>query len=137
MAQPGSRHNVLYIEDNAANVRLMERIFERRTDLRLLVATSGVAGLDIAHSQRPSVVLLDMHLPDMKGEDVLARLRGDQLTADIPVIVVSADAIDRNIQHMLQAGAATYVTKPFDALHLLQLVEELVRDFGTSGVAGD
>ena len=78
--------------------------------------------------------MLDMHLPDMSGEEVLARLRGDEVTAAIPVIVVSADAIDRNIQHMLEAGASTYVTKPFDAPHLLRVVEELVRDFGGPGL---
>jgi CheY-like chemotaxis protein len=73
---------------------------------------------------------LDAHLPDIDGGTVLKRLRGNPRTSGIPVVIVSADAVDRHIQQLLEAGAAAYITKPFDAYHLLRVIDELIRDFG-------
>ena len=75
---------------------------------------------------QPSLVLLDLHLPDMGGEEVLQRLRDDPATASIPVVIVSADAIDRNIQRRLEAGASAYLTKPVDTRLLMEVVDELI-----------
>src|SRR5262245_44986120 len=85
---------VLYIEDNAANLRLVERVFERRRDIEMLAATRGLLGLELARTEQPNVVLLDLHLPDMDGDEVLRRLRSDPLTQGIPVVILSADAND-------------------------------------------
>jgi CheY-like chemotaxis protein len=117
---------VLYIEDNASNVRLVARLLERRPDLHLITATTGVEGIDAAIAHRPSVVLLDMHLPDLDGAEVLKRLRDDPRTTARPVIVLSADAIDRHIQRALEMGASAYVTKPYDGRRLLRIIDEVV-----------
>ena len=120
-------YTVLYIEDNAANVRLMERVFERRPDLDLISATHGLSGIDMAVDRQPDVVLLDMDLPDIHGGIVLKCLRGKPSTAAIPVVVVSADATDRHIQTMLESGAFAYMTKPYDVRDLLTTIDELIQ----------
>ena len=116
---------VLYIEDNAANLRLVERVFERRPDIRMISASRGLLGLEMARSQQPAVVLLDLHLPDIDGDEVLRRLRADELTQAIPVVILSADANDRQIQRLLEAGAAAYLTKPLDIHNLVDTVDQV------------
>jgi CheY-like chemotaxis protein len=115
---------VLYIEDNAANLALMESVFARRADLDLLVAGSGSEGLAMASGRLPDLVLLDLHLPDRHGADVLAALKADARTAAIPVVAVSADARRDQIERLLADGAAAFVTKPIDIACLLDTVEE-------------
>ncbi|HYM24011.1 MAG TPA: response regulator, partial [Vicinamibacterales bacterium] len=83
---------VLYVEDNTSNVRLMQRIMERRPGVRLLHGPTGGEGLTLARRERPDLIFLDMHLPDMSGEDVLHRLWQDAALRSIPVAVLSADA---------------------------------------------
>ena len=122
----GEPHVVLYIEDNAANLRLVERVFERRPDIRMISATRGLRGLDMAREHRPAVVLLDLHLPDIDGDEVLLRLRADELTEAIPVVILSADANDRQIQRLLEAGATAYLTKPLDIHNLVETVDEVI-----------
>jgi CheY-like chemotaxis protein len=117
---------VLYIEDNAANLRLVERVFERRPDIAMVTATRGLVGLEMAREQQPDVVLLDLHLPDIDGDEVLHRLRNDALTHAIPVVILSADANDRQIQRLLEAGAAAYLTKPLDIHTLVEIVDEVM-----------
>jgi CheY-like chemotaxis protein len=117
---------VLYIEDNAANLRLVERVFERRPDIAMVSATRGLVGLEMAREHRPDVVLLDLHLPDIDGDEVLHRLRIDPLTHAIPVVILSADANDRQIQRLLEAGAAAYLTKPLDIHTLVEIVDEVM-----------
>ena len=116
---------VLYIEDNAANLRLVERVFERRPDIRMISASRGLLGLEMARSHQPAVVLLDLHLPDIDGDEVLRRLRADERTQAIPVVILSADANDRQIQRLLEAGAAAYLTKPLDIHTLVDTVDEV------------
>lgn len=117
---------VLYIEDNPANVRLAERLLNRRTGLRLLSAGTGEAGVSQAREMRPNLVLLNLHLPDVRGEEVLARLRDDPATAAIPVVVLSADAMPAQRNALLAAGASGYLTKPLDLAALLQVVDSLL-----------
>ena len=119
-------HLVLYVEDNAANLRLVERVFERRPAIELISASAGLPGLELVRTRRPDVVLLDINLPDVSGEEVLRQIRADPLTATIPVVVVSADANYRQVQLLLEAGAVAYLTKPLDIQDLLSTVDELI-----------
>ncbi len=105
---------VLYIEDNSSNLKLIERILARRGGLRLLATMQGGLGLELAREQKPDLILLDLHLPDIPGDEVLRHLRQDAATRDIPVVVLSADATPNQIQRLLRAGARAYLTKPLD-----------------------
>lgn len=115
---------MLYIEDNAANLRLVERILARQPGVRLLAAVDGTQGLQIARQQRPKLILLDQMLPDMNGEDVLYALQQDPSTREIPVVIVSADAHAEMIGKMLAAGASSYLTKPLNVAEFLAVVEQ-------------
>lgn len=120
-------HLVLYIEDNAANLRLVERIFERRPAIELISASQGLPGLELVLARQPDVVLLDINLPDVSGDEVLRRIRADPLTSTIPVVILSADANYRQVQLLLEAGAVAYLTKPIDIHDLLDTVDELIQ----------
>src|SRR5205085_11570012 len=124
--QQPSPHTVLHVEDNIANRRLIERIFERRPAIELITATEGLVGIDVARARQPAVVLLDVDLPDVSGAVVLKCLRSDQNTKAIPVIIVSADADYRQIQRFLETGAVAYLTKPLDVDRLLDMIDELI-----------
>jgi PAS domain S-box-containing protein len=117
---------VLYIEDNPSNVRLMQRIFQRRPGVVLHAASSGRAGLEVAVAMRPDAIFLDLHLPDMHGEDVLREIRSDDRIRPIPVAVLSADATPVQRRTMLSAGAVAYVTKPLDVERVLSVVDTLL-----------
>jgi CheY-like chemotaxis protein len=118
---------VLYIEDNLLNTLLVERILRARPGVVFGSASDGRTGLDRAEQWRPDLVLLDLELPDISGEQVLAELRADPATRAIPVIVVSAD-VDPDVHHRILAGGARFVlTKPFDINDLLGLVDGVLR----------
>ena len=114
---------VLYIEDNLSNIRLLERVLARRPWVSLLVATLGSTGIEVAFDSQPDLILLDLHLPDMTGDDVLKRLRGDERTARVPVVIVSADATESSPRRLRELGATGFITKPFDIQRLLDLVD--------------
>jgi signal transduction histidine kinase/ActR/RegA family two-component response regulator len=103
---------VLYIEDDAANTHLMAQLFAEEPRLDLLTTMYGKLGLELARQHQPDLILLDVHLPDMGGDEVLTRLRSDELTRAIPVIAVSADATEEQRGRMTALGAANYLTKP-------------------------
>jgi len=134
------RYTVLAIEDNASNLRLLEVVLERRPEISLLSAIQGSIGLDLASQFVPDLILLDLNLPDMSGMQVLGRLRNSDVTRAIPVVIVSADATQSQIERLLHAGAADYLTKPFDIQRLLTLLNdhlsESVRNAQPSG-SGD
>jgi len=115
--------SVLYIEDNPTNVLLVERIMASRPAVQLLVATTGEAGFELAVAHRPHLILLDLHLPDVGGEVLLARIRAEPVTAETPVVVVSADAMTENIARVRAAGATDYLTKPFDLGEFLAVID--------------
>jgi CheY-like chemotaxis protein len=118
---------VLHIEDNAANVKLVERILQRYPHpLTVVPAMQGRLGLDLARDHQPAAIFLDVHLPDITGEEVLDRLKSDPLTAAIPVVMLSADATQHRIQRLLAAGATAYLTKPIDIRDLLRVLEEVL-----------
>lgn len=123
----GIQGTVLYIEDNAPNIRLLERVLLRRPGVQLLAAQQGGAGIQQARRVGPDLVLLDLHLPDMPGEDVLRQLWEDPVTRQIPIAVLSADATPSQVKRLLATGAIAYLTKPLDLSALLQLIDETLR----------
>jgi signal transduction histidine kinase/ActR/RegA family two-component response regulator len=127
---------ILHVEDNPANLELVERILSRRPNLALVGAADGHAGLEAAWSQRPALVLLDLHLPDMDGAEVLRTLKADPRTADIPVIIVTADGSRERKQRLLRAGAAGYLSKPVDVGRLMKLIDKFADATYVPGVAG-
>jgi PAS domain S-box-containing protein len=120
------RRRVLCIEDNAANLALIRRVFEMRPEIDLLTAASGTVGLNIARSQNPELVLLDLNLPDISGQEVLTQLRNHGPTRKTPVVVVSADTSPETVVRLRTAGAAEFVPKPIDIERLLALIDESV-----------
>ena len=117
---------VLYIEDNIANFRLVEVALSRRPHIQLITAMEGELGLELALRHQPDLILLDIHLPVLMGDKVLARLRAQPETQHIPVVVVSADATQSKVDKLLAAGAHTYLTKPFNIKELLRTVDSLL-----------
>jgi CheY-like chemotaxis protein len=128
---------VLYVEDNPTNLLLVERIMARRPDVQLLTAMRGDLGLELAATHCPDLILLDLHLPDMSGELVLSELKAEARTRDIPVVVVSADAMTDNIARLRGAGAAHYLTKPFDLTEFLAVIDAVPFAPRPTVVAGD
>jgi signal transduction histidine kinase/ActR/RegA family two-component response regulator len=120
--QPG-RATLLVVEDNLSNVRLLEKILRRRSNWKMLHAGHGRLGLELAAANRPDLILLDLHIPDMPGDEVLRRLKAEPATADIPVAMVSADATPGQIERMIANGAALFLTKPIDVEELLYLLD--------------
>ncbi|MBE0547471.1 MAG: response regulator, partial [Rubrivivax sp.] len=118
--------DVLCIEDNPANLRLIEAIFAHRRDIRLLTALAPGLGLELARTHRPALILLDINLPEMDGYAVMQCLREHEATRAIPVLAISANAMPRDIERGKAAGFAGYVTKPIDMVRLLGLVDELL-----------
>jgi PAS domain S-box-containing protein len=117
---------VLYIEDNLPNLELVEQIFARSASVNLVAAMQGRLGVELAIQHRPDLVLLDLHLPDMSGMDVLRAVQADPRTRDIPVVIISADATPGQIDRLLAAGARTYLTKPLDVQRFLAVVGEFL-----------
>ena len=103
---------LLYIEDNPANMKLVEQLIARRSDLRLLTAVNGTSGIELARSQQPDVILMDINLPGISGIDALKILREDPATAHILVIALSANAMLRDIELGMEVGFFRYLTKP-------------------------
>ncbi len=105
-------HTLLYVEDNPANLKLVEQLIARRPDMRLLTAIEGHQGVQLARAHQPEVILMDINLPGISGVEALMILRGDPTTAHIPVVALSANAMPRDIERGLQAGFFRYLTKP-------------------------
>jgi CheY-like chemotaxis protein len=120
----GSAGTILYIEDNASNVGLMEMLVKRRPGVVLLHAPDGGTGVAMVRDRRPDLVFLDLHLPDCPGEEVLRQIWEDPVTREIPVAVLSADATFSQQRRLLAAGAVTYLTKPFDIAEVLRVIDE-------------
>jgi CheY-like chemotaxis protein len=130
-AQPdGERpaRTILYIEDNPSNVRLVSRIMALRPEITLVVAMQGGLGIDLAREHDPILILLDLNLPDLSGEEVLRRLKRDPRTTDTPVVIISAAASPGQRERLRERGAADYLSKPFDIKDLLALVDESAAD---------
>ena len=118
------RHRLLYVEDNSSNRELVERIMTYRPGIDLTMAMGGEHGITAARAIHPDLILLDLHLPDIWGDEVLKRLKRDPATSSIPVVMLSADATKRQIQRLLSMGADAYLTKPIDVHQLLAILDE-------------
>jgi len=116
--------DLLYVEDDMVNFTLVERILEYRPKVRLMHAAQGRLGIELAAMCRPKLVLLDLNLPDMHGSEVLQCLQQNPTTADIPVVILSANATPSCIERLLTAGAKNYLTKPFDIDPFLAVIDE-------------
>ncbi|RLA09908.1 MAG: hypothetical protein DRQ60_01685 [Gammaproteobacteria bacterium] len=114
---------IIYIEDNLTNLQLVKDILNLRPSTRMLEALRGDQGYDLVVAQQPDLVLLDLHLPGLNGDEVLARLKTNPETRNIPVIITSADASKGQVERLTAAGAHSYVTKPFTIDQLLQTIK--------------
>ena len=114
----------LYIEDNPANLALMEKLFKRLPSVRMISAHTAELGLELAEQELPDVVLMDINLPGMNGIEALKQLRASERLHDIPVIAVSANAMPRDIEAALKAGFQDYITKPFQVDQTLETVKK-------------
>jgi CheY-like chemotaxis protein len=103
---------LLYVEDNPANLVLIEQLVARRADLRMLSAADGQLGIEFARAHQPDVILMDINLPGISGAEAMKILRADPLTAHIPIIALSANAMPSDIANGLEAGFFSYLTKP-------------------------
>jgi signal transduction histidine kinase/CheY-like chemotaxis protein len=126
----GARHTVLYVEDNPSNLRLMERIVSRRLNIELVTTSEGRHVPEMVRRHRPELVFLDLNLPDCDGDEVLARLRAEPETEGVPVVIISADATPDQIRRLLASGAHEYLTKPFDVVRVLGVLEEFLTESG-------
>jgi light-regulated signal transduction histidine kinase (bacteriophytochrome) len=121
------KHIVLYVEDNPANLKLVEQIITRSPDLKLLTAVDGHGGVEIARTFLPDLILMDLGLPDITGYDALRILQGDPTTTHIPVIAVSANAMPSDIKKGLKAGFFTYITKPIKIDEFTDALDRAIR----------
>jgi CheY-like chemotaxis protein len=128
---------VLYVEDMVENLLLIEQILKQRPSAVLVPAMQAASALDLARECHPDLILLDLRLPDMPGEEVLRSLRADPVTREIPVVILSADTNQRRIDQLIADGAAAYLTKPVSIRSLLEVVDRALGETAsqTSGPA--
>jgi PAS domain S-box-containing protein len=120
----GAPRTVMYLEDNPANAMLMRSILARRGSVDLTVATRGVEALELLFASPPDLLVLDLHLPDIGGEEVLRRLRADRRTSTLPVVVLTADAAPHVRQHLMALGASAFLSKPVDVADVLSWIDD-------------
>lgn len=118
---------VLHIEDNPANLELVEQLIARRPDLRLLSAADGHLGIEFARTYLPDVILMDIHLPGISGLEAMQILHADPATAHIPIIALSASALPRDILLGLEAGFSNYLTKPIQVILFMETLDAALR----------
>jgi CheY-like chemotaxis protein len=126
--EPSAPLTVLYIEDNLSNLQLVEQVLRLRPAVRLIPAMRPQLGLDLAAEHDPGLLLLDLNLPDMSGQEVLRRLRAEPRTANVPVVIHSADARPSLIQELLDRGVRAFLPKPLDVRELLGLVDTVLAE---------
>jgi signal transduction histidine kinase/CheY-like chemotaxis protein len=124
--EPAEYHRrvVHYVEDNETNVEVMRGILAQRPQVELQVSITGLDGMAAIRARRPDLILLDMHLPDISGMELLRHLRADPATSTIPIVVVSADALTQQIEAAFEAGCTHYLTKPVSVSELLAVLDD-------------
>ncbi len=122
--QTDTQHTIVYVEDNPANVMLVENIISRCSNLRLLTAKDANAGIQMAREVQPSVILMDINLSGINGIEAVKILALDPLTAHIPVVAVSANALPRDIEKCMELGFFRYLTKPFNINTLMSTIDD-------------
>ena len=120
-------HTLLYVEDNLANLMLVEQIIARHSDINLLTALNGNSGIEIARASLPEVILMDINLPGINGFEALKILRKDPATTHIPVIALSANAMPRDIEKGLEAGFFRYLTKPIKVYEFMSALDDALK----------
>jgi CheY-like chemotaxis protein len=118
---------VLHVDDNPANLRLVEHVLRQRVGVQVLNAPSGGLGLELARGHRPDLIILDINMPGMNGYDVLQHLRQQSETARIPVIALTANATERDVERGHEAGFDRYLTKPLDMAAFIQVVDAFLK----------
>jgi len=127
-AQPSAAlRTLLYVEDNKANLNLVEQLIARRPDMRLLSAGDATRGIALARSERPEVILMDINLPGISGIQALEILRADPTTEHIPVLAISANAMSRDIARGLEAGFFRYLTKPIKVAEFMDALDQALK----------
>ena len=117
---------ILYVEDNLSNLNLVEQVLQHWPGIRLVPAMQGRLGIDLARQHHPDLVLLDLNLPDIGGKEVLSRIRSDPATAEIPVVILTADATMGLKERLLTAGATAFLTKPFDLDQFFEVLTDIL-----------
>ena len=133
IAQGSALRTLLYVEDNRANMQLVEQLIARRPDMRLLSAGDGTRGIALARTHRPEVILMDINLPGISGLQALKILHEDSETKHIPVIALSANAMPRDIEKGLEAGFFRYLTKPIKVNEFMETLD-LALEFAETGL---
>jgi len=133
----GRLRTLLYVEDNPANLMLVEDLIARRSDIRLLSAADGDRGIEIARASRPDVILMDINLPGISGIQALKILRADPATAHIPVVAISANAIPHDIEKGLAAGFFRYLTKPIKVKEFMDTLDAALKFAKTESARAD
>jgi CheY-like chemotaxis protein len=124
------------VEDNPANLKLIEQLMARRPDIRLLSAVDGSLGVALARAHHPDVILMDINLSGISGIEALKQLREDPATAQIPVVALSANAMPRDIEKGLQAGFFRYLTKPIRVNEFLETLQAALDRAAITSSAG-
>jgi len=119
------------VEDNPANLELVEQLIARRPDLRLLSAADGNLGIEFARVYQPAAILMDINLPGINGLEAMKILRADPTTAHIPIIALSANAVPHDIEKALQAGFFDYLTKPIKVAQFMDTLDMALKAFGS------
>ncbi|MDP3841193.1 MAG: PAS domain S-box protein [Oxalobacteraceae bacterium] len=130
-----SQRTLLYVEDNPANLTLVEQLIARRSDLKLLTAIDGHLGIQLARAHQPDVILMDINLPGISGFGALTILRQDPATAHIPVMALSANAVPRDIEKGLSAGFFRYLTKPIKVDEFMDALDVALHYAAEHGLA--
>jgi CheY-like chemotaxis protein len=129
----GPKRTMLYIEDNPANLELVEQIIAEYPNLRLETAVNGTVGIEVARATHPEVILMDINLPGISGLKALKILRGDPATVNIPVVALSANAMPQDIVKGLEAGFFRYLTKPIRVQEFMDTLNEALEFAATAG----
>jgi PAS domain S-box-containing protein len=130
----GDQPTLLYVEDNPANLALVEELIARRGDLKLLTAIDGHLGIELARAYLPDVILMDINLPGISGYGALKLLRDDPATARIPVLALSANAVPRDIEKGMEAGFFRYLTKPIQVREFMDALDVALRHAAANGL---
>jgi CheY-like chemotaxis protein len=131
------QRTLLYVEDNPANLALVEQLIERRDDLKLLTAINGHLGIVLARACQPDLILMDINLPGLSGFGVLKALQNDPTTAHIPVIALSANAVPRDIEKGMEAGFFRYLTKPIKVVEFMEALDVALHFAAQHGLGED
>lgn len=132
-----TQRTLLYVEDNPANLTLVEQLIARRSDLKLLTAIDAHLGMDLARTCQPDVILMDINLPGLSGFGALRLLHDDPLTSHIPVMALSANAVPRDIEKGLEAGFFRYLTKPIKVAEFMDALDVALHHAAAHGLADD